>query len=72
MALERVEQLMKEGRSPREALIIARHERAEAFYKEAEEQGCSWYEVQMLRRQDRLHTRLEDILDQLYRMEEKQ
>ena len=72
MPLTRIDQLMKEGRPFFEARIIARHEKFEAFYKEAEEQGCSWYEVQMLRRQDRLLSRLEDISDQLYRMEEKQ
>ena len=49
-----------------------RHERLEAFYKEAEEQGCSWYEVQMLRRQDRLIARLLELSDQLYGMEAKE
>jgi len=45
MTLSRIEQLKKEGCSSLNAALIARVEEKQAFYKEAEEQGCSWYEI---------------------------
>ena len=64
-------QKLQERIKSSEALMISKHEKREAFYKEAEEQGCSWYEIQMLRKQDILDCRLINIRDALHRLEEK-
>ena len=57
----RAKQLEKEGYSSHEAEVIIRYECLEDYYREAEQKGCSWYEVQMLRKQDYLIDKVDSI-----------